>query len=194
MKNPPNKLELSAQCIRAVDPAPARILYWDTKEAGLALQVQPSGHKSFKVIYRHNGRPRWFNIGTCERVGLKEAREAARRIKARVTLGQDPQGEKVAQRPAAKAGGRFGSAWGRYLEQVAKPKQKAWQQGAYLRRRYVLPKIGDKKLADVTRVDLEALFDALTAEGHPVLANQVLAHTSAVMSWAVSKHLISFNP
>lgn len=187
------KLELTASFIKAA-PAPAsRTLYWDTLTSGLALQIQPSGHKCFKLIYRFDGRVRWYSIGSAAQVDLKDARAAARLARARVTLGQDPQAERIARRLAAKSGERFREVCARYLEQEGK-KQRAWKQGEAARRRHVLPKIGDKRVAEITRGDVEAIFDALTTASKTVTANQVLSHMRVVLGWAVKKGLIAFNP
>lgn len=187
------RLEFTSPFIKA-DMKPARrTLFWDAREPGLALQIQPTGHKSYKLIYRFEGRVRWYNIGSTTKVDLKDARAAARRGRARVTLGHDPQAERVMRRRSALSGERFRDVCARYLEQEGK-KQKAWKQGADARRRHVLPKIGDKGIAEVTRADIEAIFDALTTAGKLVTANQVLSHTRVVLGWAVKKHLIAFNP
>ena len=61
-KAEPNRRELTDRFIRQVALPEKRKLWWDTKQRGLCLQVQPSGHKSFKVAYRSGGRLRWYHI------------------------------------------------------------------------------------------------------------------------------------
>ena len=98
-KAAPNRRLLTDVFIRGVAAPPKTRLWWDTKQGGLALQVTPTGHKSFKVVYRHGGRVRWFNLGSCSRTGLARARENAEVICARATLGEDPQADKFGIRP-----------------------------------------------------------------------------------------------
>ena len=49
-------------------PAAAPFLIWDTKQAGLVLRVQPTGHRSWYCVYRHHARPRWHRLGNVDDV------------------------------------------------------------------------------------------------------------------------------
>ena len=53
---PPNKHRLNDRFIGDLLPKDGPYLVWDTMQHGLAVRVQPTGHKSFKVIYRRNDR------------------------------------------------------------------------------------------------------------------------------------------
>jgi hypothetical protein len=44
-------------------PAARPYLVWDDYQRGLAMQIQPSGYRSYKLIYRFHNRPRWYHIG-----------------------------------------------------------------------------------------------------------------------------------
>ena len=70
--------ELFVKRVRAEGKAFA---VWDAKEGGLAPRIQPSGHRAFKFVYSHRGRPRWFHIGD---VHLADARRIAARLRAEV--------------------------------------------------------------------------------------------------------------
>jgi hypothetical protein len=58
-------------------PAAKPYLIWDTNQRGLALLIQPSGYRSYKLIYRHGNRPRWLTIGAADAIGLADARQMA---------------------------------------------------------------------------------------------------------------------
>ncbi len=63
----------------------------DSLMQGLYLVVQPgTGHKSWAVRCRRNGRPAKITIGPYPRIGLVEARESAARILRNVAEGRDP--------------------------------------------------------------------------------------------------------
>ena len=49
---------------QTVRPDPDRaIVYWDTLQRGLALLVQPSGHRAWKCVYSIRRRgSRWYSI------------------------------------------------------------------------------------------------------------------------------------
>ena len=47
-------------------PKERAFLIWDTLERGLALHVQPTGHRSYNFIYRYGTRSRWFHIGAAD--------------------------------------------------------------------------------------------------------------------------------
>ena len=53
----PNKHRLNDRFVIDLQPRAGPYLVWDTLQYGLAVQVQPSGHKAFKVIYSRRGNP-----------------------------------------------------------------------------------------------------------------------------------------
>jgi integrase len=191
-KSPPNRYRLNDRFVKTVEPAEKRTLYWDTVQQGLVLCVEPTGHKSYKLIYSMRGRPRWFAIGCVTGIGLKEARQVAREKRAAVGRGIDVQAERAASRRQAT----FEELAHRYVEEHAKRRNKSWRQADTLVRRYLIPRWRNLHCRDITRTEVRSVFNTLTDGGAPVLANQVLAAGSAVFSWAMKNDIadIESNP
>jgi hypothetical protein len=96
----PNKRRLSDAFVKTVRADPARaIVYWDTLQRGLALTVQPSGHRAWKCVYsiRGHGRgARWYHLGDARAIALADARRLAGRIMYQVAEGGDPHANRLA--------------------------------------------------------------------------------------------------
>jgi hypothetical protein len=183
-----NKRRLSALFVEKVKPQASTFLVWDSDQKGLALRVQPSGHRSYKCIYRHGGRPRWFHIGDAKAIGLADARtKAAELMLAVVRDGLDPAAERRTGRESTSSG----TLALRYVEEHAKKRNKSWRQADILIRRWVLPVWGDLDASMITRADVRAMLGKING---PVLANQILASASAVFSWAVRQEILALNP
>ena len=103
---------------------------WDAHQPGLALMVRRSGSRSWKVIYRHQGQPRWLHLGDARSIGLADARRLAARIMLDVAEGKDP----VAERRAERDAGTFADIAGSYVELWAKKRNKSWRQAEKLSR------------------------------------------------------------
>ena len=97
----------------------------------------------------------------------------------------------VAERRAERNAGTVAEVAARYVETHAKRRNKSWQQADTLVRRYVLPRWGKLRFDAITRADVRALVSRIEA---PVLANQVLAATSAIFSWAMKQDIVDRNP
>jgi Arm domain-containing DNA-binding protein len=109
--------KLTDSYVRDLSPDHDRAhLVWDAQQPALAVLLQPSGHRAWKVIYRHNARPRWFTIGDATKVEIKDARRIAAKLVADVAEGKDPQADKMAKRSA----GTFKELRERYLADYAK--------------------------------------------------------------------------
>jgi integrase len=162
-------------------------LVWDTLQRGLALQIQPSGYRSYKLIYRHHKRPRWFTIGAADAIGLADARKLAAELMLRVIKGEDIAAEKR----AARGSGTFAEIAVRYREEFAKRKNKSWEQADALVRRHLLPAWGNLSANTITRADVRALMGKINA---PIAANQALAAASAIFTWANRQELLTVNP
>jgi hypothetical protein len=137
------------------------------------MQIQPSGYRSYKLIYRFHNRPRWYHIGAADAIALSDARKLAAELMLRVIKGEDPAAEKRAERGT----GTFAELAHRYVEEHAKKRNKSWQQGDALVRRYLLPLWGGLIANTITRSDVRAMMGKMSDA--PILANQVLASASA---------------
>jgi hypothetical protein len=182
-----NKRRLTtSRFIANIQPQARTFLVWDSDQKGLAVQVQPSGYRAFKVIYRH--RSRWFHIGDAEAIGLADARtKAAELMLAVVGDGKDPAAEKRIGREFTT----IGVLASRYLEEHAKRKNKSWKQADALVRRHLLPPWGELDASAITRADVRAVLAKITA---PITGNQLLAAGSAIFSWAIRQEILTSNP
>jgi integrase len=174
--------------VNKLQPKAQAYLVWDTYQRGLALQIQPTGYRAYKLIYRFHNRPRWYHIGAADAIALADARKLAAELMLRVIKGEDPAAEKRAERGT----GTFAEVANRYVEEHAKKRNKSWQQGDKLVRRYLLPGWGSLSANSITRSDVRAMMGKLSDA--PVLANQVLAAASAIFTWAVKQELLASNP
>jgi integrase len=188
-RSAPNKRRLSEAFIKTVKPDSERVVvFWDTLQRGLALAVQPSGHRAWKCVYALRGRgARWFHLGDARAIALADARRLAGRIMVQVAEGGDPHADRLALRGR----GSFEQISQRYLEEHARKKNKSWRQADALVRTYLLPRWAKLDIGSIRRADVKAAIAAIAA---PVLANQVLAAASPIFSWAMRQEIISANP
>jgi integrase len=168
-------------------PAARPFLVWDDYQRGLALQIQPSGYRAYKLIYRFHNRPRWFHIGAADAIALADARKLAAKLMLQVIEGKDPAAEKRAERGT----GTFAEMATRYVEEHAKKRNKSWRQADTHVRRYLLPSWGSLTAQSITRADVRAMMGKIAA---PVLANQVVKSASAIFTWAMRQELLAHNP
>jgi len=185
----PNRRRLSEGLAKTVRGDSTRVVvYWDTLQRGLALAVQPSGHRAYKCVYTIHGRgARWYHLGNARSITLADARKLASKIMYRVAEGADPHADRLALRGR----GSFEQVAQRYLEEHARKRNKSWRQADYLVRTHLLPRWAKLDIGGIRRADVKAAIAAIAA---PVLANQVLAAASPIFSWAVRQEIISANP
>jgi integrase len=185
----PNRRKLSDAFVRTVQPDPDRtVMYWDTLQRGLALKVEPSGHRAWKCVYTIHGRgPRWYHLSDARAISLADARKLACKIMYQVAEGGDPHADRLALRGR----GSFEQVARRYFEEHAKKKNKSWRQADALVTKYLLPRWAKLDIGSIRRADVKAAVAAIAA---PVLANHVLAAASAVFGWAVRHEIIAANP
>jgi hypothetical protein len=76
--------------------------FFDGKLPGFGLRLRTGGSRRWVVQYKINGRHRRMVLGSTAVLGWRKARKTAKRVLAKVRLGRDPVGEKI----AARVGGR----------------------------------------------------------------------------------------
>jgi len=73
-RSAPNKCKLSPLAVAKLRPQSRAYLVWDNLQRGLVLQVQPSGYRAFKVIYRFGHRATARPMGGPPSFGLAKQR------------------------------------------------------------------------------------------------------------------------
>jgi integrase len=173
--------------VNRLAPKTKAYLVWDTLQRGFVLQIQPSGYRAYKLIYRFHNRPRWYHIGAADAIALADARKLAAKLMLEVIQGKDPAAEKRAERST----GTFAEMAHRYVEEHAKKRNKSWQQAEALVRRNLLPSWGNLIAQSLTRADVRA---AMAKIASPTVANQTVKAASAIFAWAVKQELLTSNP
>jgi integrase len=173
--------KLTKRLVDAIRPAKTEVVVWDSELRGFGFRVRPSGHRSFIVQYRNaQGRSRKVKVGEHGRLTPDEARREARLILAEVERGGDPAEELQKERQADSVRELVAAYLERHL--IPKKRQSTVSEYARLLEKVILPRLGDRKVADVTRRDVEALHRDM--RGTPTQANRALALLSSLMVYA----------
>src|SRR5262245_61780605 len=130
----PNRRRLTDAFVKTVKGDPQRVVViWDTQQRGLALAIQPSGHRAWKFVCSLRGRGQsWYHLGNARARSFAAARKRAGKIMYQVAEGKDPHADRLALRGA----GSFEQVAQRYVEEHARKRNKSWRQADALVRRY----------------------------------------------------------
>jgi integrase len=174
----------SVDALKLADGGAERVL-WDSELKGFGVRVQKGGGKSYVLHYRvGTGRSAPLRKLTIGRHGSPWTPETARReaksLLGMIEDGADPAADKLARRQApivAELADRF-------LAEHAEPKRKGSTAAEYKRLldKIILPALGKRKVADVTRADVTKLHHANRKA--PYQANRVLAVLSKMFNLA----------
>ena len=145
---------------------------WDDELAGFGVRIYPTGRKAFIVTYRAEGRQRFHALGKVGELTVHEARTKAMEVLSSVRRGSDPSGDRIAYRQAPT----MKDLADRYMREHARPRKKPLGvvNDDRVWRKHVLPRLGKKKVADVTRADVFQLHSEMGVET-PIQANRTLA-------------------
>jgi integrase len=185
--------KLTASYVEKIGPPASRIEMPDAVLPGFYLVLQPSGHKSYAVRYRHAGRTRKLTLGTTAVLPLALARERAREALQAVAAGRDP----AIERKEARAGhaDTIRHVAAQFVERhVRKLRPESIAIAERMVNAYIVPAIGNRRIQAVTRRDIIELLDGIMDSGKPVTANRTLAVANRLFNWAVERSIIEVSP
>lgn len=147
-------------------------MLWDADVKGFALRITPGGAKSFILDYRTQGRQRRITLGGWPDWTVAAARETAKSMKREVDLGNDPMGDRQAQREAPTVQ----EMWERYArEHLPKKAERSPADERMMWEKIILPRFGKVKVALITHDDVDALHcDITEIRGTPVRTNRTI--------------------
>jgi integrase len=166
---------------------------WDAELEGFGLRLRRRSDgdllRTWVAQYRANGHTRRVTVGPANKITPTQARDAARKILARVALGHDPQGEKQAKRQQAAR--TFRAVVADYLE----AKQPELRPGSfrvtkiYLTGSYFRP-LHAFAVTAVTRTDVAACIRAIVRERSIPTAAAARRTLSAFFAWSIAEGLL----
>ncbi|MCH8136970.1 MAG: DUF4102 domain-containing protein, partial [Proteobacteria bacterium] len=162
--------------VQSLKPKKARYEVWDPAAPGFGVRVTPKGIKSFVYLYRFDKLPRRMTIGRYPQLSLSKARLKYAEAKAILEdKGTDPGKTVVEGRAASRIAPTVIQLVDEYIEKWAMPRKRSWKEDKRLLAYDVIPILGRKKAAAVTRRDIRLLLDRIIERGAPITANRVLA-------------------
>jgi integrase len=190
-------LKLTARFVETVKGQDRRQEYRDTEAKGLILRVMPSGVKSWALLYSHHRRKRRLTLGEFPAIKLAKARELALDAIARIAQGQDPQGQKLAERRGRLDALSFSKLADAWLEKHARVKLKPTAVVEYERLidADLRPSIGEMAAGLITKQDvILKVRDKIAGRGARVHADRVVGMVSRIYSWAIDEEYVDSNP
>ncbi|MCF3594180.1 tyrosine-type recombinase/integrase [Rhodobacteraceae bacterium LMO-12] len=158
---------------------------------GLFLLVQPNGSKSWVQRITIRGKRTDIGLGGATFVSLADAREVALTNKKLARAGGDP----LQAKREAQAVLTFADA-ARKVHEMHKPtwrNEKHAAQFINTLETYAFPKMGTRKMAEVTTADVLAVLQPIWLE-KPETARRVRQRIGTVMKWAVAQGWRQDNP
>ena len=175
------KAKLTKRKVEELQPRHDRYIVHDTELPGVQLRVEKSGRKTYLVYYRTKSRDeRRLTLGPHGTLTSERARVMARNVLADVLAGNDPSKERERLRRSMTVE----ELCGLYISEHAANELKAStvRQYRWLIRKCITPNIGNRRITDVTRDDIEFLKHAL--QETPRNANQSISLLSTVFKRA----------
>jgi integrase len=178
-------------------------LYWDETLKGFGLNVRRDARgniqRSFVIQYRVGKQQRKLKLGDAAKLNAKQARKKAEELFAQITLGQDPQGERKAERTAPTLTLRTA------LEKYIEMKETEVREGTYrdnslkITRLYLL---GARYFGPLHKVGINAITrQAVAARLHEIRqassdtsAGRARAQLTAAFTRLMQEGLAEMNP
>lgn len=166
---------------------------------GLAIRVLPSGTRSWQFRYRLGGKSHRIGLGVYPEITLRDARELRDRARELVARGECPKGARYGQNTAAADAVTFAEVSERWQElRRGRLKSESRQGSVSQSQRYlnseVLPVIGAKAVADVTRAEVLQIIRRIEARGALNVSEKVRTWLSQIFRHAIAEGHIQLNP
>ena len=168
--------------------------YCDRSIRGFIADVQQTspGVATFKLRYKNGeGKTAYHKIGRSSEIDLKDARKEAKRLKAEIHLGRDPQAETRAKRQSM--------TWTEFVEDRylphAKQHKRTWRNDLDMHNLRVKDHMGSLRLNQITRHKVEQLHNEVKASGLAgATADHFVKFIRHALNLAVEWDLLDKNP
>lgn len=159
---------------------------------GLALQIVPSGARSWILRITVGHKRRDMGLGGFPDVTLAQARDAARQARAKAKQGIDPIDEARANVSKLKASQAAALTFDQCTAAYIKAKSSEWKNAKHLQQWtntlavYASPVMGSLLVRDIGLPHVLAVLEPIWAE-RTVTASRLRGRIESVLSWATTR-------
>jgi integrase len=153
---------------------------------GLSLRVSPNAKTWAFHFTATDGKRARLTLGSFPAITLAAARGLALEAQAAVQSGQDPRQHKAGSVTVATLVASYLAKHVRHLRSAKEVERRL--------RKNVLPVIGNVRLADLHRRDVNRVLDQVLERGRPIEANRVFADIRAMLRWALARGDLDRDP
>jgi hypothetical protein len=159
---------------------------------GFGVRITSSGARAFVFNYRSlAGRERRLTIGGYPEWSVKAVRKKAKALRRDVDNGYDPLGERIAEREAATMSDLI-ARW--RTDHAPRKRERSRSEDESIIRQWIAPEFGNRKMAEVRRLDIDRLHRKITEAGTPVRANRAVTVLSKLFTLAIRWEMRGDNP
>lgn len=182
--------------VKTLPAGATRATYRDDLVRGLVLRVTPAGARSYAIVYSRHGRNQTYTLGSTDRLTLKQARDEARLLLARVALGEDPAATKAAEkRETLSVAGLVEQCVAALVARKRRPlRPSTTKQWEWLRDRVIGPTLGREVAARLTLADLRRWGASVERKRGAYVAHDAYRVLRRAFSWGVEVGLLAGTP
>lgn len=188
----PNKqINFTIDALEGLKPAEQgkRYSVYDKSLPALSVRITDSGHKSFVLLLKHNGRVLRITLGKFPNVSIAQARKAAIDKLHDLGEGKNPNQEKRKYNQEST----LGQLYNDFMKRYSIPNKKSW---IYDERE--IPKfLGHwfaRKISDITKQQIQIWFETMTRENGLYQANRSLERLRAMYNKGIEWGWDGINP
>ena len=171
-----------------------RIEIYDSIISGLAVRITKKGTKSFVYRYRYGGKVKRYTFGQYPKIGLSKVRDDAKDLAYKLSKGIDPSMEVKSK---VEDSSYTISDLAKYFKKRYLPLKAASTQETYKSRidSSIVPELGHYPVKSLKRVHIIQLLEKIAFDdGQLINSNRTRAVLSSMLSFAVQKDIINYNP
>ncbi len=168
--------------------------YSQSDGGGLFIEVMPGGKRVWRLRYRLAGRQEKATLGEYPAYSLAQARQWLAECRAMVERGESPMRAKRVAREQAEGQDTVETFAERWFADVVCREVKDPRNIRRVLDKDVLPAIGQKKLGEITALDVLSITDRIKARGSDQMALVTRNIIKRLYSYAIARHMVELNP
>jgi len=190
-------MKLTANAVKALTSDKADAIFFDDELKGFGYRVRVGAGgkvlRSWIVQYRHGLGHRRMTVGSAVALTAEQARGKAKKLLAKVALGDDPQGDRRGRRDKDRLTLRFVideflAAKTAKLRPTTLREIRRYFTGPYFRKLHGMP------IDRVSRRDVALCLSAIEREHGPIVRAVARAKANSLFVWAMRQGVTEHNP